>query len=90
MVVRSKSPKELYKFYKRVSGRSGQYKAKTALARKIITIIYHLVVQDENFESGHEGYKQLHMRKVKQFVSLSRAGRGELAEWSESSRQLAG
>jgi len=90
VITRSKSPRELYEFYKRISGRSGRYKAKTALARKILTIIYHLVVQDEHFESRHEGYKRLHERKVKQFVSLSRAGRDRLAEWSESSRQLAG
>lgn len=79
VITRSKRPKELYEFYKRVSGRSGQYKAKTALARKILAIIYHLVVQNEHFESRHEGYKQLHERKVKQFENLSRAGRDGLA-----------
>jgi len=75
VVTRSKRPLVLYRFYRRVSGRRGLQKAKTALARKILTIIYHLVVQGELFEGKNESYRGLHERKVKRFIHLSKAGR---------------
>ena len=70
---------KLRKFFERIKKRSGYKKAIVALARKLLTIIWHLLVNNEVFEE--ENYTQKQMPAVPAFLKMaSKIGMSEALE----------
>jgi len=69
----------LYAFYWRVRSRSGKHKAVTALAHKVLTVLWGMITTGSDFDMDHEA-KRLYERKLKRFNSMAETGRRVLTE----------
>jgi hypothetical protein len=62
--VISKMDNELASFFHRIEKVKGSKKAATALARKLLTIIYHLLVNKEDYQSPVAKPKKIRLPRV--------------------------
>ena len=79
-IVRSGTPTELYRFYRRVMLRSGHKVALVALARKLLTVMYILVIRGRYYKEGED---RLYSRKLKRVEELRRGYKSEVIEACE-------
>ena len=79
VIILRREPKMLYAFYWRVRSRSGKHKAVTALAHKVLTVLWGMITTGSDFDMDHEA-KWLYERKLKRFNSMAETGRRVLTE----------
>jgi len=79
VIILRKEPKELYAFYWRVRRRSGKYKAITALAHKVLIVLWGMMTTGSNFEMD-SNMRRLYNRKLKRFNNMAELGKRVLLE----------
>ncbi len=72
-----KEPKELYAFYLRVRHRSGKYKAITALAHKVLVVIWGMMTTGSDFNMVSSA-KRTYEKKRRLLAAMAEAGKKEL------------
>ena len=79
VIILRKEPKELYAFYWRVRRRSGKYKAITALAHKVLIVLWGMMTTGSNLEMD-SNMRRLYNRKLKRFNNMAELGKRVLLE----------
>ncbi|MEQ9714221.1 MAG: hypothetical protein ABGF52_01645 [Candidatus Asgardarchaeum sp.] len=79
IIVLHREPKSLYALYIRIRRRSGKYKVMTALAHKVLIVLWGMMISGTNFEMNSDSYR-LYESKLRQLEKVAEAGRWEILE----------